>query len=112
MNEAKHTPGPWSFDGDGFDSVAAQHCGTDGYIVFQVLGDDKLNSICEIDPQTDDSEAEANARLIAAAPDLLKALEIAEDMLKQCMKQTHFTLGACGNMTKISEIIAKAKGAA
>lgn len=65
---AKHTPGPWEFDGNCVWADAIQ-----GYVA---------------DPQTEDilsgeyvplSEAqeqwEANARLIAAAPELLEALQ-------------------------------------
>lgn len=45
-------------------------------------------------------------------PTILECLIMAEDMLKQCMKQTEFTLGACKNMRRISDAIylAKAKG--
>jgi len=72
----KHTPGPWEYDGDGFDSVAAQDCGTDGYIVFPRDKDgDPDAPVCEISDRLDDDEAEANARLIAAAPELLNALQ-------------------------------------
>jgi hypothetical protein len=71
-----HTAGPWEYDGDGFDSAAAQDFGTDGYIVFPRDKDgDPDAPVCEISDRLDDAEAEANARLIAAAPCLLEALE-------------------------------------
>lgn len=69
MSEAKeevvkHTPGPWTrcVSDQGYSVIA-------GYL-----------QICEL-PKILDAECEANARLIAAAPDLLAALEglIADD---------------------------------
>jgi hypothetical protein len=67
--KVKHTPLPWGYDGDGFDSVAAQHCNTDGYTVFPVDegGDCDGPSICEITDCGDDTEAEANAAFIVRA---------------------------------------------
>jgi hypothetical protein len=55
---SKHTPGPWRHDGDG------DVFGADGSIV--VIGHSGQRAI----PDDDD------ANLIAAAPDLLKALEM------------------------------------
>jgi len=74
--KTKHTRGPWEYDGDGFDSVAAQDFGTDGYCVFTVDKDGLLEeTICDLRADTiDDDEAEANAKLIAAAPDMAEAL--------------------------------------
>ena len=58
----KHTPGPWSEFGPGSPTV---------------YGGDPTRRICVLDRQTGASmeECYANARLIAAAPDLLAALE-------------------------------------
>lgn len=58
---AKHTPGPWAYIGNG-DIVARseKYCG----------GEKDIASVF----MTTNDEDEANARLIAAAPDLLKAL--------------------------------------
>lgn len=39
------------------------------------------------------------------AQELLQWLIVANDMLKQCMQQTEFTIGACKNMAGISEMI-------
>ena len=72
-----HTPGTWKMDGDGFDSVSAVDYGCDGYTVFSV--DDEgclLDNICQIDETTEPDQAEANAHLIVAAPELLEALEM------------------------------------
>lgn len=75
MSAAGHTPGPWSYDGDGFESAAAADTGTDGYTVFSVDAEGQLvENICNIDDAGDDLISEANARLIAAAPELLEAL--------------------------------------
>jgi len=70
MSAAKHTPGPWEV-----------HRG--GGLVRRDNGDDTCCSIAEIcvpyrhgiGHVRGDSEQQANARLIAAAPALLKALE-------------------------------------
>lgn len=64
--KAKHTPGPWTFDGDnpanqGFDVALS-----DGGAIATAY-------YCEDGEGRD--EAEANARLIAAAPELLAALK-------------------------------------
>jgi hypothetical protein len=64
----KHTPGPWEQDAD---------------TIIKFLGEDAngphIQQICEItyahDPEESTKEAEANALLIAAAPELLEALE-------------------------------------
>lgn len=58
---SKHTPGPWRIHSDYIESDT-------GYEVCQV----KTNH-----PRNADTQA-ANARLIAAAPDLLKACQSAE----------------------------------
>ena len=68
MTKAKHTPGPWwaDFDGeDTFDGVEIQQVGRLHYVPVANVPVD----------YTDREEREANARLIAAAPDLLDALE-------------------------------------
>lgn len=61
MTEQKHTPGPWCVAEDGYEGAPMVALGdSDGYAkIF------------------DHDNAEANARLIAAAPDLLKALKSA-----------------------------------
>ena len=72
MNESKHTPGPWEIRKSGFIMApdgAGQ--GDDVYIAEILIGPDS--------PEVD--EAKANARLIAAAPELLAALcEIMDDV--------------------------------
>lgn len=63
MSEAKHTPGPWVVDQEVNE-------GDDG-LFFVVLADDGAVTVAA--PPT-----EADARLIAAAPDLLSACQSAE----------------------------------
>lgn len=64
---SKHTPGPWSYWSgyNPFDKIEAQVTAEDGDIVIA-----SYNHLIE--------EGEANARLMAAAPDLLEALEALE----------------------------------
>lgn len=62
--ETQHTPGPWRIEND-----------TDGER-FHIVGGALGSVVTTIDYLREpDSEEEANARLIAAAPLLLKALE-------------------------------------
>ena len=63
--ETKHTPGPWTVTADGagwYIECAPER----GHSVAYIMAE-----IGEEDPDTSDDEKEANARLIAAAPDLL-----------------------------------------
>lgn len=55
--ESKHTPGPWEYDGPPHNII---------------VWSSPENRICFM---TSDGPTEANARLIAAAPDLLAALK-------------------------------------
>ncbi len=57
-----HTPGPWSFDGPAHNVI--------------VWGPEADQRVCFM---TSDGAAEANARLISAAPDLLAALQYVWD---------------------------------
>ena len=56
--ETKHTPGPWSVEKDGLYLIGASGAGNVAYVGTPFVGD-----------------AEANARLIAAAPAMLAALQ-------------------------------------
>lgn len=64
-----HTKTPWAYDGDGFDSLAAQDFDTDGYTIFSKGPNDVIPSapICEICPIGNDEECEANAAFIVRA---------------------------------------------
>ena len=67
-----HTPGPWGI------AVWAEHhklAGQASSVHSEDENDDDLETICDMDKWTEPREKMANARLIAAAPDLLEALE-------------------------------------
>lgn len=69
MSEAKHTPGPWVLDDRGYKYIVSKS--GDGYIT---------RDVCRMDGSTMASVAQtANAHLIAAAPELLEALELLVD---------------------------------
>jgi hypothetical protein len=64
----QHTPGPWRHEWSGFDFEVTQ---TDGVCVADLIN------------QEDAQETEANARLIATAPDMLEVLHAAEQFLSR-----------------------------
>ena len=86
---AQHTPGPWSFDGP-----------PDNHIVWS----DSENRVCFLAHSNGANEARdtANARLIAAAPELLGALTNLRNILNAAGYETSHANAA----------IAKATGAA
>lgn len=86
--DAKHTPGPWSICFDG------QLDGADGTRVL-FLPFDSYKEFNDLQPTI-----KANLRLIAAAPDLLAALEQAAEWLE----------GSALHLGDIRATIAKAKG--
>lgn len=71
---AKHTPGPWVTYGD----MARIKAVVDGSTIADAYwsGDDKTSAKVTSEQMT---EANANARLIAAAPDLLRACQELSD---------------------------------
>ena len=83
----QHTPGPWTYE--------AEETGFAGAIVA------KTGWICDFD--TDPSLA--NARLIAAAPDLLEALKVARHMIVEDGTPIGWSV------SRLDEVIAKATGA-
>jgi hypothetical protein len=72
MSEAKHTPGPWSVQPGSSNPLI----GSAEYTVAEVLDD------CFPDTE----QQQANASLIAAAPDLLAACEKAEAFVKYALE--------------------------
>ena len=95
-----HTPGPWFLRNGGAGSV-----GTEEQMVACCYGDDPE---CRVDERM-----QANARLIAAAPEMFDALIKAEKVL---LELEHMTGGGDDEINIESEIltvraaIAKAKG--
>lgn len=108
MTSTKHTPGPWFYDGDGFDSLADADCGTDGYEVFTKDEHGDVNQpVCSLADTCDENETEANANLIAASPDLLQALE---KLLAQCEKIEEARCQSFYDCDEARAAIAKALG--
>lgn len=105
----KHTPGPWYVDEDmrpGMSWNRHIHSDRNTTICFMAHSDGKAE---EMD--------EANARLVAAAPDLLEALKACQLELHYCSKQLESEGWTTGStVTKALEsglvAIAKAEGGA
>ena len=104
----KHTAGPWSYwQGAGAgDESHAEITSKDGDIVVAAFND--------MIP-----DGEANARLIAAAPDLLEALMMARDALATALRtaapdwfETKEDIDAHVGINQIDAAIAKATGEA
>jgi len=74
MGEIKHTPGPWKID---FGHPRGNPCG------ISTKNDGRLVTRFGVFARPSTPEALANARLIAAAPELLKALREAREALHQ-----------------------------
>ena len=74
MIKAEHTQKPWLAENG------------EGYSMWRVWAGDKL--IAEV--VGDSAETDANARLIAAAPDLLAALEACVDSASSCPADIRF----------------------
>jgi hypothetical protein len=79
LPKAAHTPGPWSADDD-YCLTIEGNINEDARTV-AILPDEKDETVDFVD---DPTERIANARLIAAAPELLAALKAAFDMVKNC----------------------------
>lgn len=106
---SEHTPGPWRHDKarsmGGAPVVTGDTCW---------LGNVRVVAKVIYHNGSEDPEVEANAALIAAAPDLLEALEKIVEYIED-KKHIYFTNTECGNalghvrsVAKVS--IAKAKG--
>lgn len=66
----KHTPAPWTISGNTIHNKPTEYDPVSG----ARIGETALR-ICSVDIQPNGGEREANARLIAAAPELLNTLE-------------------------------------
>lgn len=104
MNQLKHTEGPWNYSGPHKAGLSSD---------FFYVTNSQRTSVCQIggDQQFFAPESfwerQANARLIAAAPDLLEMLYLALPYVEESdefNKPTH-KLGP-----KVRALLAKAKG--
>jgi hypothetical protein len=112
-SELTLTPGPWEFDGDNPANQGFDVGMPDGGVLATAYYDTDRDAYSV-------AQAEANARLIAAAPDLLAACRAALEFLGQ---RTHNTvdphtledlLGWCGGpalAARLREALLKAEGA-
>ena len=89
-----HTPGPWDYSDQ---TGSRKHC------YLGQVWDSEGESLAVLDSTTDPAVATANARLIAAAPDLLAACEDAIRLLDE-----HRMRGL--TYDTLDEAIKKAKG--
>lgn len=69
-HETKHTPAPWSF---------VKRAGD-----YEIEKERPYSLITRLEQQQFYAETEANAQLIAAAPELLEALEYALELVQRC----------------------------
>lgn len=67
MSESKHTPGPW---------IASKYSSVVGCPVVNQIGHVVCNTASAGTFESGKEEAEANAKLIASAPDMLDALKM------------------------------------
>jgi hypothetical protein len=94
MSAARHTPGPWFVDPECNGNISAEHNHQLAIVTARYVGE-----------RPDYAEAKANARLIAAAPELLDALR---DAVKQCDCGINHVRGCWTEHAR--EVIAKAEG--
>ena len=93
--EAKHTPGPWR--------VGLLRPGEVTNILVDTIGTTGTYARTTAKVNTETKEGEANARLIAAAPELLKALERWVSIEPQCFCSDIVTCPACEAKTAIAK---------
>lgn len=100
-NKPKHTTGPWPYEGG------------DNYSIDIVLPNEATISISRYKRNTDGlamerEEMEANAKLIAAAPELLETLKKADEVLKTFIEYSDNGWGLTDIHTEIETAIKKA----
>lgn len=99
MSEVKHTPGPWKH--------VVEWAGNNGSTVY--VTNEFLDEVCTM---ASGSKTDLdNARLIAAAPDMLEALEaVWSDYDQRCILGRPIDVAEIEAMTKVRNSIDKAKG--
>jgi hypothetical protein len=102
---SKHTPGPW-------DSIA-RLSGSENHKGYRVVSASRRHLVADVIPVDEDgNEGGANARLIAAAPELLNALCSLLRHVERAREQVLFSVGDDGPEAFARAAIAKAKGEA
>ena len=102
--KAKFTPGPW-----GYDPCVSMHDRPDLPCI--VDRDRHVVAQCWDDGHSE-AECEANARLIAAAPDLYEALKAAEGHLAETLSDARWhPIGKCPVLELVRAALSKAEGA-
>lgn len=116
MSKTKHTPGPWKFITMEFGELVngVGKVWTECAIEFGEGGPGTI--IAECFGRSDENtfhDAVANARLIAAAPEMLEALQVAQAELEQCEPPDEYPEQQASYaqiMAQIKSAIAKATG--
>ena len=104
----KHTPGPWSYewsDYGGYDCMWSVHTvdGPDGEEIAQ------MHAMHPLTHDRDETQ-EANARLIAAAPEMLAALEHVRGEIGAWKNEPECNCEDCVMLRPVYAAIAKATG--
>lgn len=84
-NRNKFTPGPWKIEPAQFSKKDDKYTGPiiiHGTIGYGVYGEEMVNLPMWNGSPSQNKQQEANARLIASCPELIKALQSAEDLLE------------------------------
>lgn len=102
-----HTPGPWMVAGPSFGDPLPRYTTC---VVTEEDDDGEVVDICEFPVSDYDEQNEANARLIAAAPDMLEALEAIVKSLAD--QDDEGMIEHAQQMIDARAAIAKAKGKA
>jgi len=92
MTDVKHTPGPWHYEYDNSDTGAGQW--------FNILGPDGdglLHCSYNASPEVE-KRCEANARLMATAPELLAQLKFAVAILEEANFRLGYAPGSLGQI--------------
>ncbi|NBW21417.1 MAG: hypothetical protein EBR82_77010 [Caulobacteraceae bacterium] len=98
MKNTKHTPGPWTIEDHKYESG------------LKIWVRAKTDSIVAILPSNPRAQFRKNARLIAAAPDLLEALEKLVEAYTADLRRLGEDAENCRDIYKALDVIRKAKG--